>query len=151
MTVTSNVLDQLDFETPVNSRVTSISAESREQITIVSIIGEIDGSNADFIATVLNGFVVWSGKVIIDLSRLEFIGTQGLRVLIGLEEECRRKDVTMAVVPCGLLRRLLQVVDIGRHLPVSSSVDDAVGAVRRSSSSRGPRTFTAVDPGKLRC
>ena len=150
MTVIDNVFDHLDFGQRITGRAASISAGTCGETTVISVSGEIDASNADFTATVLNGFATWNGEVVLDLSSLDFIGTQGLRVLIEFSESCRRSNTAVAVVPCRTLQRLLQVIDIGRHLPVAESVRSAVRSVEREVTV-GPQTFTRVDPEKLRC
>lgn len=151
MTVIDNVLEELDFGPRFNGRAASISAESWGETTVISACGEIDASNADFTATVLDGFATANGKVVVDLSNLDFIGTQGLRVLIEFYESCQRSNTAAAVVPCRMLRRLLHVIDIGGHLPVAQSVHSAVHSVERDVTPAQPQTFTRVAPEKLRC
>ena len=151
MTVIDNVLERLDFGECLNGNAASVSATSIGQTTIISVKGEIDVSNADFTATVLNGFATWNGKVVADLSELDFIGTHGLRLLVEFHDRCRRSNTVMAVVPGRMLRRLLQVIDIGRHIPVADSVHDAVQYVQESVAPADRQTFTRVAPEKLRC
>ncbi len=151
MTVIDNVLERLDFGECLNGNAASISAESIGETTIISVKGEIDASNADFAATVLNGFATWNGKVVADLSDLDFIGTQGLRLLVEFHDRCRRSNTMLAVVPCRMLRRLLEVIDIGRHLPVAESIHDAVLSVERGFAPANSRTFTQVAAENLRC
>ncbi len=151
MTVIDNVFDHLDFGRPISGHAASISADTWGETTVISVSGEIDASNAEFTATVLNGFACWNGKVVLDLSRLDFIGTQGLRVLVEFYESCQRSNTVTVMVPCRMLLRLLQVIDIGRHLPVAESVNSALRSVERDAIAVGPQKFSLVDPEKLRC
>lgn len=151
MTVIDNVLEQLDFGAPLNGSALSVSAESVGETTVISVGGEIDASNADFTATVLNGFATCNGKVVVDLSSVDFIGTQGLRLLIEFDDQCRRSNTAVVVVPCRMLRRLLEVVGMGRHLSIAESVTDALRAVDRDSVAPGSNAFTRVAAEKLRC
>ena len=151
MTVIDNVLDHLDFGRPIAGHAASISADACGETTVISVSGEIDAANADFTATVLNGFACWNGKVVLDLSRLDFIGTQGLRVLVDFYERCQRSNTVMVMVPCRMLLRLLRLIDVGRHLPVAESVNSALRSVEGDVTAVGLQMFSLVDPEKLRC
>src|SRR5689334_23659050 len=100
----------------------NIRVESRHATTVVAVTGEIDALNAVFTATVLDGFAAGTDPVVVDVSDLGFIGIQGLRMLVDFDDGCQRNGVVWGLVPCGMLSRLLQVVDIGRQLPVWDSV-----------------------------
>jgi hypothetical protein len=54
-------------------------------------------------------------------------------------------------VPCQTLLRLLSVIDVGRHLPVSESVDDAVALLQWGVISPELPKLPLVAPHKLRC
>ncbi len=151
MTVIHNVLEDLDFSERIADHGASICAETWGETTVIAVSGEIDASNADFTATVLHGFAEWNGEVVIDLTELDFIGTQGLRLLVQLNERCQRENMALAVVPNRMLRRLMQLIDIGSDLPVAQSVDDAVLSVARDGVSPGSPAPVLVDPEKLRC
>src|SRR6476469_4519909 len=129
MTVIDNVLDQLEFGDRFNGHAVSISAHPVGPTTVITVTGAIDASNAEFAASVLDGFAKRNGKVAVDLSSVDFIGTPGLRVLIEFHDRCRRRNTAVAIVPCHMLRRLIDVLDTGSHLPIEESVSDAVQSV----------------------
>ncbi|MGZ6778421.1 MAG: STAS domain-containing protein [Mycobacterium sp.] len=151
MTVIDNVLEQLDFGERFNGHAVSISAHPIGATTVITVNGEIDASNADFTASVLHGFATLNGKVAVDLSNVDFIGTQGLRLLIEFHDTCRHRNTAAAIVPCQMLRRLMNVIEIGSHLPVAESVSDAVQSVEGHLPTTDRPAFTRVDPEKLRC
>jgi anti-anti-sigma factor len=151
MTVTTDVPEQLQSTGFVDRRTASVSLHSRGQATVITVTGEIDASNADFLITVLSGFAAQEGSLVLDLSDLEFFGAQGLRVLSDFDQQCRRAGSGWALVPPRMLRRMMQVIDIGQRLPVSNSADDAVKALERPSTSSALSALPCVAKEKLRC
>lgn len=150
MTVNTTLFQQRPSSDCIDCRGASVSVETRGPTTVITVSGEIDASNADFMATVLNGFATGKGPVVVDLSGIDFVGTQGLRVLLGFDDQCRRGGVAWALVPCRIMRRLLQVFSVERQLPLADSVDDAVDPFERSVTSDDHR-LPRVTPDKLRC
>jgi anti-anti-sigma factor len=128
-----------------------IRVETWQATTVVAVTGEIDALNADFTATVLHGFATGPDPIALDLSELEFIGTQGLRMLVEFDDRCRLNDVVWTLVPCRMLSRLLELVDIGRQLPISGSVDAAVQRLMCEAPSPRTGVIPRVAQEKLRC
>ncbi|OBK71221.1 STAS domain-containing protein [Mycobacterium sp. 1274761.0] len=149
MTVIDNVRGQAQFTAYIDRRSAAIAVESRGASTIVAVTGDVDASNADFVTTVLQDFVAGSDRIVVDVSGLEFVGIQGLRVLIDFDARCRTSGRAWVLVPCGMLRRLIDVVDMGRHLPASESVDDALDHLNRDGAT--PHDPPRVAADKLRC
>ena len=118
---------------------------------MITVTGVIDASNADFLITVLRGFAAQKGSLVLDLSDLEFFGAQGLRVLSDFDQQCRRAGGVWALVPPGMLRRMMQVIDIGQRLPITNSADDAVKSLERPSTSSERSALPCVAKEKLRC
>ncbi|OBA85665.1 hypothetical protein A5662_03995 [Mycobacteriaceae bacterium 1482268.1] len=150
MTVIDNVRGQVQFSAHIDRQSAAISVESRGPNTVIKVTGDVDASNADFVATVLQDFVTGNERIAVDLSNLEFVGTQGLRVLIDFDDRCRRAGGAWALVPCGTLRRLMDVVDVG-HLPASDSVDDALDLLGRGIAASTVHDLPRVTKDKLRC
>lgn len=142
MTLINNVLQQLDFNERIDDRVASISAAKGEQATVIAISGEIDASNADFTQSVLDDFVTCKDAIVIDLSGLDFIGTQGLRLLIEFDEHRRRVGGRWTLVACPTLRRLVEAIGMGAELPLTDVVESAVAP---------PQSLPCVAKEKLRC
>lgn len=151
MTVTSDVSEQLQSTGFIHRRTASVSLHSRGHATVIAVTGEIDASNADFLITVLRGFAAQKASLVLDLSDLVFFGAQGLRVLSDFDEQCRRAGIVWALVPPEMLRRMMQVIDIGQRLPVSNSADDAVKSLERPSTSSERSALPCVAKEKLRC
>lgn len=105
--------------------------------TVLRVDGEIDASNADEFARAIRQFARLKTPLILDLSHLEFLSTDGFRALLVLNHENQRSRVHCSVVAGAALRPLLRIVN-DHGLPVVGSVaealqliDDIVRARRR--------------------
>ncbi|MDD4866755.1 MAG: STAS domain-containing protein [Mycobacterium sp.] len=90
--------------------------------------GQIDASNADVVAEAIRRFSKLMAPLIIDTSRLEFLGLAGLRALLTLNNEHQRARLHCSVVGGAALHRLTRVVT-GHGLPVVDSVPEALQIV----------------------
>jgi anti-anti-sigma factor len=151
MTVTDNAFLSARSTSFAERRGAGVSVESAGPTTIICLSGEVDASNMQFVSDVLDRFALGRGRIVLDARRLDFIGAQGLRLLIGFDQKCQRRDVVWALVPCRILRRLLQVTDVEQALPMAESVGDARSMLESVEASPRERTLQRVAPEKLRC
>ncbi len=100
------------------------------QITIYAPPGRIDSSNAaaaevDVMSKIQNG----SAKLIIDLQRLDYLSSAGLRVLLIAAKACRAgggKAVIQQASPA--ISDVLKISGFDKIIPMFSSRDDAMKA-----------------------
>jgi anti-anti-sigma factor len=148
---TDSVLEQPPARANVDCRGISVSVESRGPTTVIAVSGDIDASTSDFMATVLRGFATRNDRFVVDMRSVDFVGTQAVRVLVDFGSQCRRDGAAWSLVPSQTLLRLLAVIDVGRHLPVSESVDDAVALLQWGVISPELPKLPLVARHKLRC
>ncbi|MFZ1177016.1 MAG: STAS domain-containing protein, partial [Mycobacterium sp.] len=91
----------------------------------MGIDGEIDASNADLITQAIRRFSQLKAPLILDLSRLDFLGSAGLETLLTLNDEHQQAQILCSVVSGAALRRLTQVVP-DHGLPIVDSVPEAL-------------------------
>ena len=108
--------------------------------TRVVLTGELDIANADGLEQQLAAAEVDSpATLVLDLRRVEFIDSTGLRTLVSADERAREQGRRLAVV-CGpnAVARILEVTQLDQRLHV---VDDpeVLGRCGRSRQ-RAPRT-----------
>lgn len=103
--------------------------------TVLRIEGEIDASNADLVARAARRFVRLRVPLILDVSRVEYLGSAGLRALLLVDDECRLAGLHCSVVAGASLRRLTRLVT-GLHLPLVDSVADALQRIRGDNRAR---------------
>ena len=113
-------------------------------LTVMSISGEIDASNADELSHRVSELASDCGALIVDLAQVDFIAIDGLRALIALYIQCVRTDTTWALIASHAVNRLLRVGDHDKVLPAVGSATEALLLVRRSS--RGHRPLQLVSP-----
>jgi anti-anti-sigma factor len=93
---------------------------------IVSAYGDIDGSNA---STLTDYAVVNAARcrgLIVDLSGVEFFGTEGFLALHRVSVRCARAEIGWVVVPGAAVSRLLRICDPHGSLPAVDTVGAAL-------------------------
>lgn len=94
----------------------------------MGVRGEIDLFNAPEFRDYLCTHIVPEGQFILDMSRVDFIGTAGLAVLDAVHEANIRDGRTWAII-CGRpVYRLLRAAGQEAIYPCFTSVDSALGA-----------------------
>lgn len=113
-------------------------------LTVISISGEIDASNADELSQRSRGLTSDRGALIADLADVDFIALDGLHALFALNAQCVRTGATWALITSHAVNRLLRVADHDKLLPAVGSATQALLLIRRSS--RGHRSLQLVNP-----
>ncbi|ORW61011.1 sulfate transporter [Mycobacterium parmense] len=103
--------------------------------TVLNIEGEIDAANAEAVAAEIRRFSRLKAPLILDLSRLEFLGSAGLHALLVLDEEHRRDRLHYNVIGGRALNRLISVTPAD-GLPLADSVPDALGRAQDAIRAR---------------
>jgi anti-anti-sigma factor len=95
-------------------------------IAIVSACGDIDASNASALTdySLLNA--ARCRGLILDLTGLKFLGTDGFSALHRVSVRCAHADIEWMLVPGTVVSRLLQICDPHTSLPTVDSVDAAL-------------------------
>ena len=109
-----------------------MTAQVYSWLTVVTISGEIDATNAAELAHHMVGVVPDDGAVIVDMADTDFIGVDGLRALFAMNVECVRTDTRWAVIGSHAVHRLLRVGDQECLVPAVRSATEALQRVRRA-------------------
>ncbi len=64
-----------------------INVTKQNEVTVVQVVGEIDGSTAPVAQEQILPAVQAGGKVLLDMSRLEFMSSAGLRMMLLLHRQ----------------------------------------------------------------
>lgn len=114
----------------MTGRLAEINFESRGESVVVSIAGEIDGSNASEVRRAVADNVPASARLLIlDLSTTSYIDSAGVELIFELARRlAARRQALRLVVPEGSgVRRVLELCDVASVAQVDSSVQDASG------------------------
>lgn len=99
---------------------------------VVVLPGEIDTTNANQVYDELIAALVPGVSVLIaDMTGTLFCDSSGVHALMHANESASARDVRMrlAVSPTTSVRRVLQLIGVGRVIPVHESLEEALDAV----------------------
>jgi anti-anti-sigma regulatory factor len=99
-------------------------------VATVSAYGDIDASNASNLTDYAVVNAVRSHGLILDLSGLEFFGTEGFSALHRVSVRCARAGIGWIEVPGSAVCRLLQVCDPHGSLPRADTVGAALASIQ---------------------
>ncbi|MBT8202350.1 MAG: STAS domain-containing protein [Acidimicrobiia bacterium] len=105
-----------------------IDVAEKADWTIVTVVGEIDLASAPNLESTLADRIGSGVKLIVDLDRVTFIDSTGLRVLISSHREVENHGGSFAVVPgSGPVARLLDLTGVDQQMPIHNSVESVTG------------------------
>jgi anti-anti-sigma factor len=104
------------------NRTAQFTARVESAGTVIGVDGELDAANADQLAAYVQRSIRHPRRVILDLRRLEFIGTAGFSALHRINVVCSATQASWAMVPSPAVSRLLRVCDPDGTLPVTTPV-----------------------------
>ena len=103
-------------------------------LPVIIVYGEIDASNADEFVSYAQRHTGHARRLVLDLSPVGFIGTEGFSALQVIKWGCVRTRTDWALVPSNAVTRLVQICDPDDDpdcaLPIAGSVDAAVTALQ---------------------
>ena len=105
-------------------------------VAIVSAYGDIDASNASTLTDYALADVVHCRGLILDLSGLKFIGTEGFSALHRVSVRCARAEIGWMVVSGAAVARLLRLCDPHGSLPTVCTVDAALANLQDQTRER---------------
>ncbi len=115
---------------PWESRTARFTAQWGPAATVIIARGELDAANAVELANYVQRCAAPDKLLILDLSELEFFGTDGFSALHTINVRCAGADIRWAVAPNHVVLRLLRICDPDHALPVCESVVDALAMTR---------------------
>jgi len=96
---------------------------------LIEVTGRIDSSTAPELGEAIQKITdAGRFKIVIDMSKVEFISSAGLRVLIATQKNCRRYN-RGEVVFAGISKYILDVFELAGFTPLFKFFDDVVAAV----------------------
>ncbi len=97
---------------------------------VVTLAGELDLASASLLQKELDGITRGGGAVVIDLSRLRFIDSSGLHVLLRAERQLRASGGQLVLVHGPrAVRRVFEVTGLDQHFAWRDSKSAALRTV----------------------
>jgi anti-anti-sigma factor len=88
---------------------------------LVTVRGEVDATNSRALAGYVERQIAGWGRLVLDLSTIDFFGTAGFAALHNVNVTCARYDVQWVLVVGPQLNRFLQIFDPDHLLPAEDS------------------------------
>jgi anti-anti-sigma factor len=107
---------------------------------IVSVYGDIDGSNASTLTDYAFVNAVRCRGLILDLSGLTFFGTDGFSALHRISVRCAHANIGWMLVPGAAVSRLLRICDPHGALPTVDTVSVALANLQEQPCFPRPAT-----------
>ncbi|HBF40753.1 MAG TPA: anti-sigma factor antagonist [Anaerolineaceae bacterium] len=96
---------------------------------LIKVTGRVDSSTAPRLAEAINNILdAGRFKIVLDLTKLEFISSAGLRVLISTQKTCKRYNRGEVVI-AGMPEYIKSVFDLAGFTPLFRLFDDSISAV----------------------
>ncbi len=94
---------------------------------VASLAGEVDVSNVAYIERELDAAAGRERLFIVDLSATDYFDSAGIRLLFTLATrlKTRRQELRVVVPPQAVVRRVLEITDFVRAVPVFESLGEA--------------------------
>ena len=109
-------------------KITVLENQGEEQVAIVRLKGELDGSNyKDLQARVDEIIDGDTNNIVIDMSGLNFMGSAGLRALHTSAKSAKEKGGSVKLLkPSDAARRVLKTLGFDQFFDVYDELDDAI-------------------------
>jgi anti-anti-sigma factor len=106
----------------------TIETEVHGDVTLVSLLGEWDISNAGTLRQHLQGAVGSGRGLVVSLMRADFIDASVVNILFGLNDQMqlRERRLVLHVNTASIVRRVLDVSGLAATLACTASIEDAV-------------------------
>ena len=99
-------------------------------LAVITAHGELDAPNAQQFVDYALRHASHIDRVVLDLTGVEFFGTSGFSALHSVNVRCAEEKIEWALAPSPAVTRLLRICDPDSALPICTSVDTALSAVR---------------------
>ena len=91
----------------------------------VTVVGEVDATNRQAFGRFVERHTRVSKQLVLDLSKVDFFGSQGFTALYYVGVQCARRDVDWMIVGNRIVRRIVRICDTDDELPVVDDLDAA--------------------------
>ncbi len=109
---------------PVHGEL-SIKTRRLQTVTLIAVQGEVDLANFQTLGSVLGAAVGGDSPVLLDLTKVRYIDSTGLGLLLRMHEDCHAKRIPFVVAANPLVRRICNVLSLQTVVPIFDHVRSA--------------------------
>jgi anti-sigma B factor antagonist len=120
-----------------------VQFDSRDQVVEATVTGEVDLSNATQMCDAIGEATPNTALgVVLDLSHVDYLDSAGIHLIYRLRENLRaRVQKLMLAIPAeSPVQDSLRLAGVTQHLPIASSVDEALVSFAPADAGHAPRT-----------
>ena len=117
-----------------------LSLESKGNVELARVAGEVDASNVDDLSQRLLASVSNQARAVVsDLSETSYIDSSGISLIFDAAARLRnrRQELRLVVTPSSFVGEVLAAVSMERSVAIDPALDDALQAAGRSDSDSG--------------
>ncbi|MEU7751302.1 STAS domain-containing protein [Micromonospora sp. NPDC049101] len=109
-----------------------VEKSMRENTTVIALIGDLDSATASQVHNDLGQLIPDEGHLLLDLSRMSYLSSAGLRVLLLVYRQARQKGLRLALagIPADV-HAVLSATGFIEAFLVADTVDAGVEALSR--------------------
>jgi anti-anti-sigma factor len=103
---------------------------------LIGVRGDVDATNRHALGRFIQRHTRVSKQLVLDLSEVDFFGSQGFTSLYYASVQCARRDVDWMVVAGRSVLRILRICDPDGELPVIEELEAALARLDHITKSR---------------
>lgn len=98
-------------------------------VTVLTVGGEVDMTSAPDLRAVVSEHTTGGSKLVLDLSRVTFLGSAGLAVLVEASQQTKSRGMALRIVAVErAVTRPLEATGLGDVFSVHPSVESAISS-----------------------
>lgn len=101
-----------------------IRPQCRQLATVVTVSGNIDGTNVDRVSGYVRRFILAEKPFVLDLNGVNTFTVQSISLLDTVDDACRATGVEWSLIASGPVTRMLRDEQV--DFPITASVPDAL-------------------------
>ena len=110
-----------------------VEESRRDYVLILSLSGRLDNLAAqEFVGTITQHIESGEHNILIDFSKLTYLSSSGLRVLLGAAKRIKKKSGHLFLCSLsGIVWRVVEIAGFDKILPIYADRDEALAAFGR--------------------
>ena len=119
-------------------RAVFTAQELTDARVLIGVRGDVDATNRHALGRFVQRHIRVSKQLVLDLSAVDFFGSQGFTALYYASVHCARRDVDWLVVGSKTVLRILRICDPHGELPVVGNLADGLARLDHVAKCRQP-------------
>lgn len=114
----------------MEDKMIQVNIENMGDVTIIELAGELDSVSAPQVQEQILNAAGQGGKILLDMSKVTYMSSAGLRILLLLYRRINDSDNVGSIVLAGLNDELQDIMAITGFLDFFTTVEDRNAALR---------------------